>query len=310
MYLKSGSYYYVTRDNRWLNLGKDIAIARRKWADLEGETPQAGMSALMDRYLLEVAPGKAPRTQEDNKAEMVNLRAVFGAMEPRAIKPMHVARYLDTRGKAAPTRANREKALLSHVFTMAMRWGVVDANPCRGVHRNTEAKRDRYITDAEFSATWQAGNLTVRCLMDLAYLTAQRIGDLITLRRQDISEAGIAFTQSKTGKKLVVEMTPELKAVIERIGRIHPKVASMSLLCTRTGEPYSYDGIASMFKRAATKAGVKDFHFHDIRAKSLTDAKRDGRDAQALAGHATETMTAHYVKRREVERVAPMRKAF
>jgi integrase len=310
MYLKCGSFYFVTRDNRWLNLGKDQAIALRKWADLAGMPAPGGMSALMDRYLLEVVPGKAARTQEDNKTEMVNLRGVFGDMEPRDIRPMHVAKYLDARGKKAPTRANREKALLSHVFTMGMRWGVVDANPCRGVHRNTEAKRDRYITDAEFAAVWKASNLTIRCLMDLAYLTAQRIGDLIALRRRDITADGISFTQSKTGKRLMVAMTPDLRGVVDRIGRIHPSVTGLSLFSTRAGSPYTYDGVSSMFKRAVVKAQVPDFHFHDIRAKALTDAKRAGLDAQALAGHATEAMTAHYVKRREIETVEPLKKAF
>ena len=61
-----------------------------------------------------------------------------------------------------------------------------------------------------------------------------------------------------------------------------------------------------MFRRAVAKAGVTDFHFHDIRAKALTDAKRQGMNAQTLAGHESEEMTAHYIKHREVETVAPV----
>lgn len=308
MYEKHGSYYYVSRTNKWINLGRDLAIAKRKWAELDGSGPAAaGMAALMDRYLLEVVPTKAARTQQDNREEMQRLRAVFGAMEARDVRPMHVAKYLDLRGKQAPTRANREKALLSHVFTMAMRWGVTDTNPCKGVRRNPERPRERYITDEEYRAVWTQANSTVRGLMDLAYLTAQRIGDLIELRHADITQAGVRIVQNKTGAKLLVRMTPELRAVIDRITRIHPKVRGMTLLCTRTGQPYTYDGISSMFKRAVKAAGVSDFHFHDLRAKALTDARRAGQDAQRLAGHANETMTARYIKAREVEEVDPLR---
>lgn len=307
MYLKSGTYYYVSRENKWLNLGKDLAIAKRKWSELDGGIPAGGMAAIMDRYLTEIVPKKAPRTQADNILEMARLRAVFGLMEPRDIRPMHVAKYLDLRGQDAPTRANREKALLSHVFTLAMRWGAVDVNPCRGVHRNPEAKRDRYITHDEYRAVWDKANLTVRCLMDLGYLTAQRIGDLLDIKRSDVSAAGISFTQNKTKKKLLVNMTPELKSVIDRAGRIHPKVKGMYVLSTRTGTPYTYDGVSSMFKRACKTAGIPDFHFHDIRAKALTDASRAGQDAQKLAGHATEAMTAHYVKLRDIEAVDPLK---
>lgn len=309
MYAKHGSFYYVSRSNKWINLGRDLAIAKRKWAELDGAGPAAaGMAALMDRYLLEVVPTKAARTQQDNREEMERLRAVFGAMEARDVRPMHVAKYLDLRGKQAPTRANREKALLSHVFTMAMRWGITDTNPCRGVRRNPERPRERYITDEEYRAVWTQANSTVRGLMDLAYLTAQRIGDLIELRHADITQAGVRIVQNKTGAKLLVRMTPELRAVIDRITRIHPKVRGMTLLCTRTGQPYTYDGISSMFKRAVkAAAGVADFHFHDLRAKALTDARRAGQDAQRLAGHANETMTARYIKAREVEEVDPLR---
>ncbi|WP_330995801.1 tyrosine-type recombinase/integrase [Burkholderia territorii] len=49
-------------------------------------------------------------------------------------------------------------------------------------------------------------------------------------------------------------------------------------------------------------------HFHDLRAKALTDLKRQrgAAAAQSLAGHTTESMTAHYTKSREVERVQPV----
>jgi len=36
-----------------------------------------------------------------------------------SIKPFHVRQYLDKRGEQAKARANREKALLSHIFNKA-----------------------------------------------------------------------------------------------------------------------------------------------------------------------------------------------
>jgi hypothetical protein len=40
------------------------------------------MAQIMDRYLLEVAPGKSKRTYLDNVTEIGNLRAAFGEMLP------------------------------------------------------------------------------------------------------------------------------------------------------------------------------------------------------------------------------------
>jgi len=48
-----------------------------------------------------------------------------------------------------------------------------------------------------------------------------------------------------------------------------------------------------MWRRVKTKADLPDLHFHDLRVKAVTDAKRthDRDFAQALAGHASGEMT-------------------
>jgi hypothetical protein len=68
-------------------------------------------------------------------------------------------------------------------------------------------------------------------------------------------------------------------------------------------------GARTAWDRACARAAppVQDAHFHDLRAKALTDAKRQGKDAQALAGHADPKMIAHYTKAREIIEVEPVR---
>lgn len=58
-----------------------------------------------------------------------------------------------------------------------------------------------------------------------------------------------------------------------------------------------------LFDRAAAKAGVENAHLHDLRAKSITDAKKQGLDPQALAGHTTEAQTIRYIRDRETSSV-------
>lgn len=48
--------------------------------------------------------------------------------------------------------ANREKALLSNVFSYAIRWGVAKDNPCRHVKRNPEVRRERLPEPQELTA--------------------------------------------------------------------------------------------------------------------------------------------------------------
>ncbi|WP_291523181.1 tyrosine-type recombinase/integrase [Acidithiobacillus sp.] len=78
--------------------------------------------------------------------------------------------------------------------------------------------------------------------------------------------------------------------------------------CVEALQPYSENGSLWAWKRLCVRASVEDAHFHDIRAKSLTDANRTaGRDyAQALAGHADGSMTEVYVRARDTQTVKPL----
>lgn len=268
------------------------------------------VGALIERYLVEVAPRKAPRTYRDNVAEAKRLTVVFGHMRPTDVKPMHIAEYLDRRGRQAPVRANREKSLLSHVFSMAMRWGVVDFNPCRGVARNPEKGRDRYITDAEFAGVKALASEFIATVMDFAYLTALRKGDIFGLRLDQVTSDGIFVKQAKTGAKQVYEWSASLRSVVDRAKALPRPIRGMYLFCTRRGQPYSDAGFKAMWNRVQVKwaeQGGERFTFHDIRAKALTDAKALGLDAQALAGHSSPAMTEHYIKQREFRKIKPLR---
>ena len=80
----------------------------------------------------------------------------------------------------------------------------------------------------------------------------------------------------------------------------------MYLFCTRTGQRYTDDGFNSIWQRYKKKSGVEDVHFHDIRAKALTDAEEQGRDAQKMAGHESKEMTEDYIRRRQIDVIEPL----
>ena len=195
--LKDGRYYHVTSTapRKWTPLGADRRDALMAWARIEGTEPDPEartFDAIAARYERDVIPGKARRTQVDNIGELARLTAVFGKVLIDSIKPFHVRQYMDKRGEQAKARANREKALLSHVFNKAREWGYTDApNPCQGVKGFTEAGRDRYVTDSEFNAVREAAHPSVRDAMDLALLTGQRPADVPKIQRADIRDGAL-----------------------------------------------------------------------------------------------------------------------
>jgi len=302
MYFKHGRHWYVYR-GKWQKLSADYAEALKQYAALTSQ-PSEGMNALIDAFLENYASKKTEKTRKEYKRLCEKLRPVLVEFHPSQVKPHHIFKIIEHESKK-PVQANRIRQLLSVMFAYAVSRGDCEFNPVKQVKGVKVEKRDRYITHEEFNAVREQSGETIQCLMDFCYFTAQRISDVLKVKRTDITEDGVYFEQGKTGKKLLVKMTPELQEVIDRTRKLHDKVKGLTLFHGRGGKPYSYFGISAMFRRALAKTEVKDFHIHDIRAKSLTDAKNQGLDAQKLAGHKSSAMTDHYVKARMVEQVDP-----
>ncbi len=313
MHKKGSTYYYVTStggQRKWTSLGKDYAKALKKWAQMEAASlPSSGeMESAIRRYLRDIVPEKAESTQRNYERACKRLIVVFGSLNIDDIKPVHIYQYLDKHPHK--TTANREIAVLSAVFTKAIRWGLTERNPCRGVERNKETPRDRYITDDELAQLKAVATPFIRAVIDLAYITALRKGDILKIRLSDITEEGLIITQQKTGAKQCYTWTPALRQAIDNAKALPRRtVISMHLFSTRSGKPYTTSGFDSVWQRIVKKSGLKNLHFHDIRAKSLTDASRlHGKDhAQAMAGHASVTMTERYIKSRDHQTVQPLR---
>lgn len=314
MHIKRGVYYYVTSTKapdgkvrrRWIKLGATYQEAIVAYGQLEAEASDAAagtFGALADRYQAECLEDLAAGTRRDYKRAVDNLRQVFGQMKLANIRPHHVAQYLDQR--SAKVAANREKAVMSTMFSHAIRWGWVDANPTQGVRRHSEKPRERYITDDEFQAVWDAAPAPVALAMDWAYITSQRESTVLGFRWQDIDAEGMLVQPSKGGKAFRLRRTAVMEELLERSRRLPGAARSMYLIHNRKGQPYTASGFRAMFRRALDKAGVEDFHFHDIRGKSLTDYEARGEDAQALAGHRTRAQTEEYIKRTRVQEIDP-----
>lgn len=319
MQLKHGAYYFVGRDKKWIRLSENKAEALSKWAELEGDIPipeneekpiKGSVGELIMRYMIEIAPRKAESTYKGNKAEAENLKKVFGKVQAHAVQPFHIAKYLDTRGLKSKVRANREISLLSHIFSYGMRWGMIHSNPCFGVTKHKEKGRDRYVMDSEFEGVKNIAGELIATVMDFAYITALRKGDILRLKLDQITDQGIWITQNKTGAKQLYQWSDGLKNIVNQaMGLKRPKWC-VYLFCNRQGQAYTDSGFKALWQRVQVKwaeQGGNRFTFHDIRAKALTDAKQKGMDAQTLAGHSSATMTEHYIKQREFKRVTPLK---
>ena len=134
----------------------------------------------------------------------------------------------------------------------------------------------------------------------MPYLTGQRIGDVLKIKQSDISPDGITVVQEKTGKKLKVAMTPTLEENIRAARRLHGRITLTYLPGQINGKIRSHKSVRDLLQCYVDKAGLDDIHLHDLRAKAITDARMQGHDPQALAGHATEAQTGRCLRDKEI----------
>lgn len=287
MVFNHGAYYFITKGGKWEWLGKDIREALRRYGDFIS-TPVAGrMKAIMDRYMVEVAPTKAPRTLKNNAREITALEAGFGHMEPHEVTPTGIYQYMDVRPRVS---ANREVALLSSVFKFAIRKGLASENPCRFVSRNQEKPRDRHVEDHEYQAVYNVAPPVIQCAMELARQTGLRLGDLLKLNeRENVRDDGLYVVTGKTGRKILFEWTEELRSIIERCRGLRGTVKNLLryLLPNREGQRYTVFGFSTLWQRVMRTSGVDRFQFRDIRAMAANQSKRPS----DLLGHGDPRMT-------------------
>lgn len=310
MHLKSGTYYYVTTDKprKWISLGKDLNEARRKWADIEaGPVASDVFNALLDEWLAsEAFIDLAPNTQKQYRSVARQLRTTFEGFAVQQIEPKHVAMWQDFH--PSKVNANTGKSIITTVLNIAVRRGMINRNPAKEVENLTIKRRKRYITDDEFLKIREHASPALRAAMDISYVTGARIGDVIHIRLSHITDDGLLIRQGKTNKLQLFRRNDALDTVIANAKAIkRPVRSSLFLLCTLRGQQYKYAQMNEWWIAARTKAGIPDVHFHDIRGKSATDAKRSGIDYQALLGHTTKAMSDSYIKLEDAQIVEPMR---
>lgn len=305
VYFKHNAYYFVSKDGAWRRLGTDYTKAITKYGELNSSGVGFSMSSIMDRYMREIAPTKAPRTFNNYLCDVRRLRAGFGRMLPDDIAPPHIYAYMDTR---PPVAGNREKALLSTIFSYAIRWGLASDNPCRLVKRNPESPRDRHVEDWEYRAVYVLAPPMIQIAMDLARATGLRQGDILRLKLTDAKEDGLHVHTNKTSKRLIFALTPALQSILDRsrdipikgVQPLHP-----AIIRNRSGLAYTGSGFRAIWQDlmiAAIKVDVikERFTFHDLRAKAADGAE----NASELLGH-DDPKTTNRVYRRAPRRVNP-----
>jgi integrase len=277
------------------------------------------VNELADRFLADYVPRKRPGTAKDYRNQIrAEIRPALGRLKVAEVVFRDIDRLHRKISQRAPTQANRALALLSRMFSMAIRWGMRTDNPCKGVEKNVEEKRSRYLSADEMArlsaALADLRDQTAANAIRLLLLTGARRGELLRARWQDINfERGQWSKPASSTKQAKLHVVPLSAPALQLLSPMRDRAGDgaewVFPAVVKSGPRTNLD---LAWNEARKVAGIADIRLHDLRHSFASQLASSGASLPligALLGHATPTMTARYAhlfddsQRAAVERV-------
>jgi integrase len=198
-----------------------------------------------------------------------------------------VALYIQGIGVEKPGMANLTRKVLRKVLAHAVRAGYRSDNPVTEIDAYRGGTRHTW-TESELAAyerKWPLGTRE-RLAYGLLLYTGQRGGDVVRMRRSDISGGAIAIVQQKTGTALSIPIHPDL-ATAMRAGPAN----GLNLIGAANGRPITRAALTDLIKRAARQAGLPPECLpHGLRKAQMRRLAEGGatvKEIASISGHKT-----------------------
>ena len=225
----------------------------------------------------------------------------FGNLPLRRFNTMLIEQYQTERMQKGnkPATINRFLATLKHMFTKAVDWNMVEEDVLKGVRKvkllEENNKRLRYLAQEECHSLLDSCENHLKPIVLTALNSGMRKAEILNLRWEqvDLKHGFILLSITKNGERREIPINGTLREMFQtRLRRLDVPFVFND---PKTGRPYQ--DIKHSFSTARRKAGINDFHFHDLRhtfASHLVMAGVDLTTVKELLGHKTLSMTLRY----------------
>ena len=280
--------------------------------DVEALREAPDMSDLIDRFMAEHVIRKRPSTADDYRRMLeLHVRPALAHLKVAAITFTDIdalhRRMTQNRGAYI---ANRTTAVLSKLFNLAIRWGMRTDNPARGVERNYEAKRKRYLSGDELSRLVAAlaahQDRQTADIIRLLLLTGCRRGEALSARWADLDPtAGVWTKPGSTTKQRIDHVTPLsaparqlLSEIRDRQAGNHPRRPLGEYVFPAAGGASGHQtDLKKGWATICKAAGITGLRMHDLRHSYASQLASSGAtlvQIGALLGHSNPSTTSRY----------------
>jgi integrase len=247
-----------------------------------------------ERYLKHQKARLTPKAYDREEGIVKkHLNPKFGTRKAASIRKVDIQRYVtDVSAERSAYSVQKELVVLKHLFSLAVEWEIVPANPARDVKApKAPAGRMRYLQPTELRALLNACPEGLREIVALAVSTGMRRGEILGLRHLDVdlSNRRIMLPQTKNGDGRIVYLNGMAMMVFDSL----PAGGSGD----RVFASWTPDQVSVAFGRVCRDLKIVDFRFHDLRHTAASWLRMSGADIHTVAqllGHKDLRMAARY----------------
>jgi integrase len=304
-----------------LKLARDEARRLRRLVDT-GHDPMGArhelraaptVADLIKRWRDEAAPKKRARSLVDDESMIAqHILPAFGRMKVADIKRADIDKlHRKITATGAKVRANRVAALLSRMFSLAVIWEMRTDNPVKGIERNPEAARHRYLEGDELERLLAAvaahPNRQTAHVIELLLLTGARRSEVLTMRWGQLDLGDGVWTKPASATKQArlhrIPLSPPARQVLVEIKQAaEGKAAKYRRDPSPWVFPARYGGgpltdVKHVWAAICLAAGISDLHLHDLRHAYATFLASAGLSLPIigrLLGHSQAATTNRY----------------
>jgi integrase len=294
------------------DLRREIDNGGDPLADIEAEREAPTVVDLIERFEAEHLPRKRPGTAADYQRMIRNhIRPHFGKhVKVADVAHDDVQRLHDKITKAGHLhRANRVIAVLSKAFNLACRWDMRTDNPCKGIERNIEHHRRRYLSGDELvrliKALAEHPDQQAANIIRLLLLTGARRGEVLSMRWADVDLSSGVWSKLPSSTKQKEHHQAPLSAPARQLlseirdgqASKHPKKPLGEFVFPSLSDSGHLEGFKRSWRTMCKAAGITGLRIHDLRHSYASQAISGGANLAlvgALLGHSNPSTTARY----------------
>ncbi len=294
---------------------KQVELAEARIAGVTQERKPTPFKDFLPVYLKHAHAVKTPKSASRDVTAIKHLSKFFGDKYLGQIRSGDVQAYIDARirqpkqkanppkkgpataGTIRPRTVNIEANTLSAIFREAVKRGLVDNNPVRGVRKLPEENIIvRYLSADEDRRLVEACSPSLLPIVTLALHTGMRLGELLHLEWKDVDfeQRLIRVKLTKSHRTRYLPMNVRVVETLKGVPR-RPDIELVFWNPIR-GKHWAWTH-GPGWQKAIRLSGVKEFRFQDLRhtfASRLVQAGVSIKVVQELLGHSNVATTMRY----------------